>query len=681
MKRILAALFLSSIFVIFSRISPGQNIQYTMPEETALHEGTWIQWPHNFLYGPWYRVDVEPTFISMTNALQSGEKVHIIAYNNAELSHIIAALNNAGVPLTNIDFFVHPTDDVWSRDNGPMFVFDTSQNLTILDWGFNGWGFDTPYSNCDVIPQSVSTDIGIPRIDLNAMVLEGGAIEHDGNGTMMATRSSITHPSRNPALTESQIESYLTTYMGITHFIWLDGVYGQDITDMHIDGFVKFANDSTIVTMNVTDLAYWYVSTSDINTIYNATDAHGNAYNIVTVPLSQNDVVTTHGNNLGYKGSYCNYYIANNVVLVPTYNDPNDAVALSIIQGIYPNRSVIGIDVRNLYEYGGMIHCITQQQPAAMNCLGAANLSVGNITQNSARLEWIPSANAHHYSIRGGRVGNTGITTITVNGGNTAFKQVYGLGAGNTYWWQIRTHCNAGETLSSGWSETDTFSVLTASCATPSTHWTSNITNTSATLNWTHVPGSQGYMVSGAVAGTPFSQWVTITVTPGSVTSKTVNNLTPGQTYEWQIATGCNVNPLQLSPWSASDFFTINNSYHKLGTGDNFLITKNEATDFNPIHYQSAWLSQNFPNPVSAMSVINYYLPEKAETGELIIVNLLGKELKKITLSAGSGQVIVDPQRWKLSPYSCNELSSAILYYSLVIDGETVVTKKMGVTE
>jgi agmatine deiminase len=368
-QKILKTLLLSLV-MIGCMIANAQTMQYTMPAETDEHEGTWIQWPHNYMYGPWYRDDVESTFIEMVNALQVGENVHIIAYDSTELSYITNVLTTASIPFTNIDFFVHQTDDVWSRDNGPMFVYDQNNDLTILDWGFNGWGFDVPYSKCDVIPQSVSMDIGIPRIDLNGMVLEGGAIEHDGNGTMMATRSSVTHSSRNPSLTEAQIEDTLTTYMGITKFIWLDGVYGQDITDMHIDGYVKFANDSTIVTMDSTDLDYWYVSGPEIDIIYNATNTSGDSYNIVIVPLTQNDVLTTIGTNLGYKGSYCNYYIANDVVLVPTYNDPNDASALAIIQGIYPNRTVIGIDVRNLYEYGGMIHCITQQQPIDLNSIG-----------------------------------------------------------------------------------------------------------------------------------------------------------------------------------------------------------------------------------------------------------------------------------------------------------------------
>lgn len=354
----------------------AQTVQYTMPEETAEHEGTWLQWPHNDLYGPWYIDDVELTFVGMTHALQSGERVHIIAKDSTELSRIINVLNNASVPMSNIDFYVHTTDDVWSRDNGPMFVYDQNDNLSIIDWGFNGWGMDTPYSNCDVIPESVGVDLGLPVVDLNGVVLEGGAIEHDGNGTMIATRSSITHTSRNPALSEAQIEDSITTYIGITQFIWLDGVYGLEITDMHIDGFVKFANDSTIVTMDSTDLLSWDVSGSDINTLYNATNISGTAYNYIILPLTQNNVITTYNDDLGYKGSYVNYYIGNDVVLMPTYNDPMDASALAILQGVYPNRTIVGIDVRNLYAYGGMIHCITQQQPVDLNSIGLNELDL-----------------------------------------------------------------------------------------------------------------------------------------------------------------------------------------------------------------------------------------------------------------------------------------------------------------
>ncbi len=344
----------------------GQDERYFMPEETSEHQSTWIQWPHNYLYGPYYRDDVSPTFVAMTNALQSSEKVNIIAYDETELAYIQNQLELANVPFENLAFLILKTDDVWSRDNGPIFVYDQNSTLHILDWGFNGWGNDTPYELCDVVPQSISSHTGIPLIDLNEIVLEGGAIEHDGHGTMMATRSSVVHESRNPDFTEEEIEEYLSRYLGFDKFIWLDGVYGADITDQHIDGFVKFANDSTIVTMSEEDLEYWLCPPQDIQLLYEASNVNDERYRLEFLPLTQNNVVSTYGNNLGFKGSYVNYYIANEVVVVPTYNDPNDDTAIEIIQRIHPDRSVVGVDVRNLYAYGGMIHCITQQQPVAL---------------------------------------------------------------------------------------------------------------------------------------------------------------------------------------------------------------------------------------------------------------------------------------------------------------------------
>jgi len=242
--------------------------------------------------------------------------------------------------------------------------------MVILDWGFNGWGNAAPYALDDVIPQLVCSDIGIPDVDLSAVVLEGGSFEIDGNGTLMATRSAIVNPNRNPSLTETQIEEYMTTNLGVTNFIWLDGVPGLEITDMHIDGFARFHDSTTIVTMNSPDLLYWEVPATDIEILYNAQNIDGNPYNYVNLPLTANNVVTTWGQNLGYKGSYVNYYIGNAVVLVPTYNDPNDEVAISLLHSIYPSRTVVGIDVRNLYSNGGMIHCVTQQQPVSQNPSG-----------------------------------------------------------------------------------------------------------------------------------------------------------------------------------------------------------------------------------------------------------------------------------------------------------------------
>lgn len=164
-------------------------------------------------------------------------------------------------------------------------------------------------------------------------------------------------------MTQAQAEAIFTKYLGVTNFVWLDGQAGLELTDQHIDGFARFGNATTIVTMNNNDLLNFDVKQSDIDKLLSAKNKNGTAYTFLKVPLTQNNVVTTNGTNLGYKGSYVNYYIANNKVLVPNYNDPNDAVANGIIQTLYPTRTVVGIDVRNLYENGGMVHCVTQQQP------------------------------------------------------------------------------------------------------------------------------------------------------------------------------------------------------------------------------------------------------------------------------------------------------------------------------
>ncbi len=369
--------FLSTGFLNMS----AQTIKYTMPEEIGLHEGTWLQWPHNFTYPPYWREDLESTWIEMTRELATGEKVHIIAYNSEEKSHIIQVLTSAGVSFDNVDFYIHPNNDVWVRDNGPIFVFDNDGYMKILDWGFNGWGEDAPFALCDAIPPLVSEDINIPYVDLSAMVLEGGSMELDGNGTLMATKSAIINADRNPFLSQEQIEEYMTINLGVTNFIWLDGVSGLEITDMHIDGFARFHDSTTIVTMDSIDLVYWEVPPTDISILYNAQNINGELYNYLYLPLTVNDVVTTWGQNLGYKGSYVNYYIANSVVLVPIYNDPNDNVAISILQEIYPTRTVVGIDVRNLYSQGGMIHCVTQQQPYYQIPTGSIEQS-----ENSAKL-------------------------------------------------------------------------------------------------------------------------------------------------------------------------------------------------------------------------------------------------------------------------------------------------------
>jgi agmatine deiminase len=286
-----------------------------------------------------------------------------------------------------VDFYIMPTNDVWVRDNGPIYVYDSEMNWHILDWGFNGWGGDYNFELCEEIPELIGNATNTNVVDLNAsMTIEGGGWETDGQGVFLATRTSILSQInsmgalsiRNKGMSQLEAEDVLAYNLNVTKFIWLDGYLSSyDVTDAHVDGFAKFANGHTIVTMNEEDLQYWELSNTDINNLYTATNASNEPYDLVYLPLTQNDVVTAYGSDLGYKGSYVNYYVANSVVLVPNYDDPHDDDANAIIQNLYPNRTVIGIDVRNLYENGGMVHCVTQQQPR-MAVTSVSNSALSN---------------------------------------------------------------------------------------------------------------------------------------------------------------------------------------------------------------------------------------------------------------------------------------------------------------
>ncbi|UHQ23151.1 agmatine deiminase family protein [Lysobacter sp. 5GHs7-4] len=364
------ALIAGALFAAASLAAPGvaQAQSGYMPDETARHEGTWLQWPHAYTYGRAYRDRLDPTWVAMTRALVASENVHLIVYDANEQTRVRNLLVGAGVPMAKVSFLIRPTDDVWVRDNGPIFVYDRNERLTITDWGFNGWGYDAPYRKDDTVPATVASRLGLPSVDLNDVVLEGGAIEVDGRGVLMATRSSTREANRNPDLSEAELEAVLADQLGVSKFIWLDGAPGgkDDITDMHIDGFARFGTPDTVVTMNRADLREWGLSSADVDRLYGASDIDDRAYRFVHLPLTARNVVTAYGYKLGYKGSYVNYYVGNTVVLMPEYKDPNDAVAKAILQRLYPGRSVVGIDVRNLYRNGGMVHCVTQQQPAAL---------------------------------------------------------------------------------------------------------------------------------------------------------------------------------------------------------------------------------------------------------------------------------------------------------------------------
>ncbi|WBW96361.1 agmatine deiminase family protein [Oceanirhabdus sp. W0125-5] len=336
--------------------------KYYFPHEGIEHEGTWLQWPHDYTYKG-TKEAYEYIWIEMTRGLVKGENVHLIVYNEKEKQHVKRVLEKENIDMSKMDFYVFPTDDVWIRDNGPIFVYNEEGELVIENWEFNGWGNKAPFKKDNLIPTKISEATGVSKIDIE-MVMEGGALEVDGNGTMISTLSCVNNDNRTPNFTIEEIEAYLSKYYGVINFIWLNGVAGEDITDNHIDGMIKFLDDKIIIAdsqfdLDVNDLE----DDDDAKKLLTAKNINGEPYEFVFLPETKKKVVKVDGEWI--KGAYMNFYVANKVVLVPNYNDENDSIANEILQGLYPDKEIIGIDVRELYADGGMIHCVTQQQPVS----------------------------------------------------------------------------------------------------------------------------------------------------------------------------------------------------------------------------------------------------------------------------------------------------------------------------
>ena len=330
-----------------------------MPSEEEAHEGTWLQWPHN--YGKYRHQQVkryQESWIQMALALHSGERVHIIVYNEEQRTQVHALLIARNCDMTQIDFYCWPTNDVWIRDSGPIFCWDNNNDyhqLHVTNWGFNAWGNKYPFDLDNAIPSRVAHALSLPTTTI-PMINEGGLVELDGKGTLLAKRSSILNQNRNPGWTQTDAEAYFRKYLGVTNFIWLDGTKGLDITDDHIDGTARFANNgTTIVTFARDD----FLVKKEYDCLKQATNAQGQSYKMVHLPLTKRKV---------YKreyGFYINYYVGNQVVLIPSFNDPQDGKAAAILQTLYPTHKVVSIPMTEVFKDGGMVHCVTQQQPMA----------------------------------------------------------------------------------------------------------------------------------------------------------------------------------------------------------------------------------------------------------------------------------------------------------------------------
>jgi agmatine deiminase len=340
-----------------------RSLGFSMPPEWATHRGTWLSWPHKVASWPEKFGPVPGVFAEIVRALAPREEVHINASAEVEAA-ARATLAAAGVPLANVFFHRHPSNDAWCRDHGPCFVqrrVEGRVEEAIVDWGYNAWGGKyPPYDLDDVIPTRIGAEFGI-RVFHPGIVMEGGSIEVNGAGTLLTTESCLLNPNRNPALSRAEIEGYLRDYYGVSHILWLgDGIVGDD-TDGHVDDLTRFTDARTIVTAVEADPEDEnYAPLQDnLERLRGMRDQDGRPFRILELPMPP--ALYQDGQRL--PASYANFYIANGVVLMPGYHPATDATAREVLAGAFPGREVVVIDSVDLVWGLGSFHCVTQQWP------------------------------------------------------------------------------------------------------------------------------------------------------------------------------------------------------------------------------------------------------------------------------------------------------------------------------
>jgi agmatine deiminase len=354
-----------------------KQLGYLLPAEWEPHEATWLSWPHKEASWPGRIARIFPVYAQMVAALARSERVHINV-NDAEMEaaacrHLKEANAHIG-PVSNIRFHRFPTNDAWCRDHGAIILSrgktslasgSTGGNSSRLatDWDYNAWGGKyPPYDLDNLIPAKMADFLGVPWRK-GGMVLEGGSIDSNGNGLLLTTESCLLNPNRNPHLTRAEIESRLVDFLGVERVLWLgEGIVGDD-TDGHIDDITRFVGRGVIVTAveeDPTDENYKPLS-ENLRRLESMTDRDGRPFEILRLPMPP--AVVFEGQRL--PASYANFYIANSVVLLPTYGHPNDERARALLARVFPTRAIVGLDCTDLIWGLGAFHCLTQQVPAS----------------------------------------------------------------------------------------------------------------------------------------------------------------------------------------------------------------------------------------------------------------------------------------------------------------------------
>ena len=355
----------------FDRIDTSRvhvtEMGYRFPGEFEAHEATWLSWPHNPNMWPGMLDRIIPIYAEFAAGLTHEERVHINVNTVKMAEYVRGLIKQKGGDLSSLELHQFPTNDAWCRDHGPCFLVRDQEldSLILLDWEYNAWGQKySPYDLDNAIPGQIANFLAIPSIR-PGIVMEGGAIETNGQGVIMTTKACLLNPNRNPNLNQSQIEGYLERFYGAKEIWWLgDGIVGDD-TDGHIDDMTRFVSPNTIVSAvenNSKDENYQALQ-ENWERLHGFYFADGSKPELVALPMPS--PVVHEGQRL--PASYANFYISNDSVWVPIFDDPNDKQAIGVLQECFTNKVVRGINARELVWGLGAFHCLSQQQPVRSN--------------------------------------------------------------------------------------------------------------------------------------------------------------------------------------------------------------------------------------------------------------------------------------------------------------------------
>jgi len=345
-----------------------RELGYGMPAEWAPHAATWIAWPHNPKDWPMRFQPIPWVYADIVRHLSVVEDVHILVNDAATEQRAKGILNRVKANLARVHFHRWPTNRVWTRDSGPIFIRNAATgNIAICNWKFNAWAKYDDWKLDDQIPARVAKLLKLPDwmpyFNSKRVVLEGGSIDTNGTGILLTTEECLLSElqQRNPGLSRGDLEQAFHDYLGIEQVLWLNrGIAGDD-THGHVDDITRFIAENVIVTVtepNREDENHFPLA-ENLDRLRSARNLQGKPFEIVELPMPA--PVVFEGQRL--PASYGNFYLANNVVLVPTFNDPNDRHALNTLAEAFPGRKVIGIHCGDLIWGLGALHCMTQQQP------------------------------------------------------------------------------------------------------------------------------------------------------------------------------------------------------------------------------------------------------------------------------------------------------------------------------